>query len=79
MVRHEIQHQPNIASRKSFTKLRQRRLTPKLLADRVGGDRKARAAYIVLDEVGQYRVELGASLRSTPRDRPTSRTGLPDA
>jgi len=53
MVRHEIQHRLHIALRESFAKLRKRRITPDFIADRVGDDSEARAAYIVLFEVGQ--------------------------
>ena len=53
MVWHEIQHQLHIALRESFAKLRKRRITPDFIADRVGDDSEARAAYIVLFEVGQ--------------------------
>ena len=79
MVRHEIQHQLDIALRESFAKLRQRRVAPDLVADRVGGDSEAGAAYVVLFEVGQHGAELGSPFRPAPRDGPACGTGSPDA
>ena len=70
MVRDEIQHQLDIALGEPFAKLSQRRVTPDLVADRVGGNSKAGAAYIVLDEVGQEGAELGCAIRArSPRSR----------
>ena len=79
MVRHEIQHQLDMALREPLAKLRQRRVAPNFVADRVGGDCEARAAYIVLFEVGQDGTELGSPFGLGPRDRPACGTGPPDA
>lgn len=66
MVRHEIQHQLDLALRESFAKLRQRRVAANLVADRVGGDGEAGAANVVLFEVGQDGAELGSPFRPAP-------------
>ena len=79
MVRHEIQHQLDIALRESLAKLRQRRVAPNLVADRVGGDCEAGAAYVVLVEIRQDGSELGSPFGVAARDGPACGTGPPDA
>jgi hypothetical protein len=79
MVRHEIQHQLDITPGEPFAKLRQRLVTPDLVADRVGGDCKAGAAYVVLVEIGQESSELGSPFGFAARDGAACGTGPPDA
>ena len=79
VVRHEIEQQLDAAPRQSFAELRQRRLAAQRLADGVGRDRKAGAADVVLGQVGQNRLELGAPLRVAARNRPPGSADLPDA
>ena len=79
MVRHEIQHQLDIALGESLAKLRQRRVAPDLVADRVGGDGEAGAAYVVLVEIGQDSSELGSPFGLAPRDGAACGTCPPDA
>ena len=79
MVRHEIQHQLDVALGEPLAKLRQRRVAPDLVADRVGGDSESGAAYVVLVEIGQDGRELGSPFGLGPRDGAACRTGPPHA
>jgi hypothetical protein len=79
MVRHEIKHKLDIAPGYSFAKMRQRRIAPDLVADRVSGDGEAGAAYVAHTEVGQDGSELGLPFGLGLRDCPACGTGSPDA
>ena len=74
MVRHEIEQQLDAAPCQPFAELRQCRLAAERRADGISGDRKARAADVVLGQVGQNGLELGAPLRML---RETARPAAP--
>ena len=73
MVRHEIEHQLDVALCQPLAELRKRRVTAQCLADRVGGDREAGAADIVLGQIGQNGLELGCAIADCCAKRPGRR------
>jgi len=67
---HEIQHQPDAVLGQLRAKSRQGLIAAELFARRIAGDGKSRAADIVLGEVRQCGLELGAPWRIAARDGP---------
>ena len=79
MVRHEIQHQLDVALGESLAKLRQRRIAPDLVADRVGGDAKPEPHMSSSSISGRTAANSARHSDLLARDGPARGTGPPDA
>ncbi len=79
MVGHKIEHQPDAAPGQPGAEPGQRRIAAEAGADGVFGDRKAGAADILVDKVGQGLDQFRPQIRIGAIEFASGRSGLPYA